>query len=247
MYIDVHCHLDLCKDIKKAVDKAGKKRVGIIIANGVNPEVNRKILELAEKYNGVKVALGIYPIEALKMSDGEIVKEIKFIKENNDKIAAIGEVGMDCKEDLDNWERQKDIFRKFIELSIKLNKPIIVHSRKAENECIEILEKMKARKVIMHCFCGKFSLVERIAKNGWFLSIPGNVWYNEQFQNIVNKIEISNLLCETDAPYLHPLKEDNNVPENVVYSYKKIAEFKKMKLEDVEKKIESNYIELFGS
>lgn len=246
MYIDVHCHLDLCKNIEKSVEGARKKGVNIIVTNGINPSTNRKGLELASKYKEVKAALGIYPIDALALSDREIDDEIDFIRKNKNRIVAIGEVGIDFKEDLKNWERQKEIFRKFINLSIKLNKPVIVHSRKAEKECIEVLEGLNVRKAIMHCFCGKFSLVERIAKNGWFISIPANVNYNKQFQDISEKIDIKNLLCETDAPYLHPLKERDNLPENVVYSYKKIAELKKIELKDVEKKIEDNYKKLFN-
>jgi len=246
MYIDVHCHLDLCKNIERIIDNVKKNGVNIIVTNGIDPSTNRKALELTSKYKEVKAALGIYPMEALSLSDDEIEDEIDFIRENMDKVAAVGEVGLDFKEDLKNWERQKEIFRKFINLSIKLNKPVIVHSRKAEKECIEVLEGLNARKVVMHCFCGKFSLVERIAKNGWFISIPANVNYNKQFQDIAEKIDIKNLLCETDAPYLHPLKERDNVPANVIYSYKKIAELKKMKLEDAEKKIENNYRKLFN-
>ena len=128
---------------------------------------------------------------------------------------------------------------------MEIDKPVIVHSRKAELECIEVLEKLKAKKVIMHCFCGKFSLAARIAKNGWFLSIPANVNYTDQFQNIAEKIDIKNLLCETDAPYFHPLKEKNNEPSNVVYSYKKISELKKISLEKIEEKIEENFKKLF--
>ncbi|MDO8509178.1 MAG: TatD family hydrolase [Nanoarchaeota archaeon] len=246
MYIDVHCHLDICKDIDKIIEEVRKKKIGIIISNGVKPSVNRKILELAKKYKEVKCSMGIYPIDALALSDGEIDEEIKFIRKNKDKVTAIGEVGIDYKEDSENWDRQKKIFRKFINLSIELNKPIIVHSRKAEKECIEILEELNAKKVVMHCFSGKFSLIERISRNGWFLSIPGNVNHSEQFQNIAKKIDIKNLLCETDAPYLHPLKERDNTPVNVIYSYKKIAELKNMKIKDVEKAIEKNYYRLFS-
>ncbi len=244
MYIDVHCHLDLCRDIKKVIERFREKGVGIIISNSVKPEVNRKILSFSEKYPEVKVALGIYPIDALSMKDSEIDAEIEFIRINKNKIVAIGEVGLDLKE-TSEIDRQREIFIKFIELSKDIDRPIIVHSRKAEKECIEILEKFKAKKVVMHCFCGKFSLVEKIAKNNWFLSIPSSVNHSEQFQNIVKKIDIKNLLCETDAPYLHPLKEIDNTPENVVYSYKKISELKDMMLKDVEKKIEENYKRIF--
>src|SRR3990167_2598751 len=164
MYIDVHCHLDLLKDKDKIIQRAKEKGVGIILTNGVDVKTNRVSLELAEKHKEVRVALGIYPIDALKLTDKEIDNEIEFIKENRKKITAIGEVGMDFKWGKEE-ERQEKTFRKFIKLSKELDKPIIVHSRKAEEECIKILEDEKANKVVMHCFSGNSKLVKRMAEN----------------------------------------------------------------------------------
>lgn len=234
-FVDAHCHLDLCqqKEIPAIIERAKKANVQII-TNGVNPESNRKVLELAEKYSEVKSALGLYPIDALKLSDKEITQELNFIRSNKDKIVAIGEVGMDFKES-DEIERQQQTFQKIIELAKEIDKPLIIHSRKAEKEVIEILEKNKAEKVIMHCFSGKFSLVEKIVKNNWKLTIPTNVKHSEHFQNIIKKIPIGNLLCETDSPFLHPDKLRDNEPANVVESYKKIAEIKNIPLNEVQK------------
>ena len=244
-YIDVHCHLEMCKDIGGCVRNACENGVEIVLTQGTDINTNREALKLAEKYSEVEACLGIYPIDALKMSDKEIDKEIDFIRKNKDKIAGIGEVGIDFKQDSENHERQKEIFRKFVELSIELNKPIIIHSRKAEEECIEILEKMKAEKVIMHCFCGKRKLVERIVKNGWYLTIPTSVKNGEQFQDNARNVPIEQLFCETDSPFLHPDKKDNNQPSNVVVSYEKIAEIKDMKIDEVKNKIYNNFLNLF--
>ena len=112
----------------------------------------------------------------------EVDEEIEFIRKNKKNVSAIGEVGMDFKES-DDKERQRDIFSKFIGIAIELDVPIIVHSRKAESECIEMLESFGAKKVVMHCFSGKMSLVKRIASNKWNLSIPTSVTRSEQFQN----------------------------------------------------------------
>ena len=99
----------------------------------------------------------------------------------------------------------------------------------------------------MHCFSGNFNLVKRITENNWYLSIPSNVTFSEHFQKIVNEIGIENLLCETDSPFLHPIKgKRDNEPENVVFSYKKIAELKGIKLKEVEKKVEENFERLFN-
>ena len=244
MYIDVHCHLDLLENTEKIIERAKKLGIGIIVANSVNHETNRKILELCEKFPIVKAALGIYPIDALKMSHKGLNEEINFIKQNKDKISAIGEVGLDFKES-DETKEQEANFLKFIALSKELDKPLIIHSRKAEDRCIELLEKAMAKKVIMHCFSGSKKAIKRIIENGWFLSVPANVKYNIQFQELVRETPIEHLFCETDSPFLHPEKSGENSPENVIISYKKIAELKNLNLKDVEKKIESNYSRLF--
>ncbi|MDO8460356.1 MAG: TatD family hydrolase [Nanoarchaeota archaeon] len=247
VYIDVHCHIDMYSDeeLPAIIERARKAGVGIIVNNGINAETNRKTLGLIEKYDDIKGAMGIYPCEALNMKDGEIEREIEFIRSNKDKIVAIGEVGLDFKEDGKEHVKQERVFRKMIELAKELDKPIIVHSRKAEERCIEILEEMKVQKVMMHCFSGKLKLVERIRDNGWFFSIPANVKNSEQFQNIVKMVDIKQLLCETDSPFLHPDREKNNEPANVVVSYEMIAKIKNLKLKEVEKQIEKNYRKLF--
>lgn len=244
MFIDIHCHLNLLTDIYKVVENAHKKNVEIMLTHGTNCDTNRTSLDLAQDFTDIKVALGLYPSDALKMTDEQISDEIKFIEKNKDKIIAIGEVGMDLKENLD-IDRQKKIFEKFVKLAIKLDKPVIVHSRKAELECIEVLEKLKAKKVIMHCFSGNLKLVQRIIDNGWNLSVPTNVTFSEHFQHVVKMTPIGQLFCETDSPYLHPNKEFPNEPANVVFSYNLISEIKGLKLKDVEKMIEENYGRLF--
>ena len=251
MFIDVHCHLDYYVDekIKKIVEKAKKANVNIIITNGTNKKSNRKSLELAEKYKEVNVALGLYPLEALQLSEKEINDELKFIENNKNKITAVGEVGLDFKE-TEEKEKQVQVFKKIIHLAQKIDKPLIIHSRKAEKEVIEILEEARAKKVIMHCFSGKKSLIERIKQNNWSMSIPANVKFSEHFQMAVKILPIENLLCETDSPFLSPFKQQsekpNNEPANVVESYKKIAEIKGLTLKQTEKLIEKNYEKLFS-
>ena len=141
---------------------------------------------------------------------------------------------------------QKKRLQSFIDLSFELDVPVIIHSRKAELECIELLEKNNVKKVIMHCFSGNFNLIKRIIENKWYLSVPANVTFSEHFQKLVALCPIEQLFCETDSPYLHPIKgKYDNEPFNVVEVYKKIAEIKKISLKDAEKQIEENYKRLF--
>ncbi len=98
----------------------------------------------------------------------------------------------------------------------------------------------------MHCFGGNMKLVDKIIKNNWYLTAPTNIKHSEHFQKIIQKTPIEQLFCETDSPFLHPDKLPNNEPANVIESYNKIAEIKKMPLAEVEKIIEGNYKRLFG-
>jgi len=244
MYIDVHCHIETYKDIKEVILRAKQASVGIIVNNSVDYKSMKKTLALAEWFNSVKVALGVYPIEAIKLNDSELLEITQFIRKNKEKIIAIGEVGIDLKHSSD-FEKQKKFFLEFVKLAKELNLPLIVHSRKAEEEVIEILECEKCDKVIMHCFTGGIKLAERIVKNGWMLSIPTNIVFNGVIQDIVKKAPIQNLLCETDSPYFNPFHLKRNEPCFVVESYKKIAEIKGMELVEIEEAIEENFKKLF--
>lgn len=258
MIIDLHCHLDhpnFDGRISEVISNAKKAGLKVILTAGVNPETNRKNLEYSEKNDIVKCAMGIYPIQTLQseIDHGEyplkpnifdVDEEIEFIKKNKNKIMAIGECGLDYSRFQDK-DQQKEVFQKLINAAEELKKPIIVHSRKAELDCIETLESSNLKNIIMHCFSGKKSLVKRINDNGWFFTVPTNVVRSQQFQFISEFVPITQLFCETDAPYLTPFKDKKNEPAFVVESYKKIAEIKKMEYEEVIKNIWMNWQKVF--
>ncbi len=253
-YIDVHCHLDeffYKDDIDAVIRRAMGNNVKIIPA-GVNPDTNRQVLKLQEKYpNTIYPSLGIYPPDALsketkKKQDYDIDKEIKFIESNKDKITAIGEVGMDFKDGTD-FEQQEKTFRKMIELAIKIDKPIVIHSRKAEIKVIDILEEYNYKKIVMHCFCGKHSQVRRIRENKWCFSIPTSIVRDQHFQKIVKETPLFLLMTETDSPFLSPFKDKKNEPSFVIETIKKIAELRNMAEIDVANILYRNAERVFGT
>lgn len=257
LLVDVHTHLDhplLINKIDEIVHRAKNAGLKHIITNGINPETNRKCLELSKKYDIVKCAMGIYPrnslkkeIEAgdypLKIEDFNIDDEIAFIRKNKNKIVAISEVGLDFVHGED--KQQIEDFEKMIGLAEEIKKPIVVHSRKAELKCIEMLESSKNKKIVMHCFSGKKPLVKRVADNSWFLTAPTIVVRSQQFQELVKNVLVSQLFCETDSPYLSPYKEQHNEPAFVVESYNKIAEIKGMDINEVVNNIYMNWQKVF--
>ena len=261
--VDVHTHLDyppLDKDVEEVLSRAEAVGVKAIISNGTTPEANRKVLALAEKYPMIKVALGFYPTHIQEASDEEIDAEIAFIEEQikAGKAIAIGEVGLDKKfapednqpeysdeEKEELFRKQVKGFEKIIALAERTGVPLIVHSRKAEREAIEMLEKSKVKKIIMHCFTGKKKLVKRIRDNGWTFSIPVTLLKLQQFQELVAETPLQQLLTETDAPFLGPEPGKPNESANVALTVKKIAEIKGLTEEETADNIFLNYMRMF--
>jgi TatD DNase family protein len=219
----------------------------------VTVESNRKVLELAKKYDIIKPALGIYPVWAAEMKEEDFDKELEFISKQKN-IVAIGEVGLDYIKGDDNphgdkyKHEMKACFEKLIKLAEKKKLPIICHSRRAELDVIEMLESssLKKGKVIMHCFMGRQHLVKRIIDNGWSMSVLCIVNKLQQLQEIVAKAPMSQLLTETDAPYMSPYPDiKRNEPMFIIEGLKKIAEIKKLDVEEVSKMIYMNYQKMF--
>ena len=264
--IDVHCHLthDYFKDkleaVLKRAEKAGLKA---LIVSGVNPPANREVLALAKKYPKlIKASLGIYPIDALGIQpDGvglphhkgtiNLEEEFQFMEKNKEAVHCIGEVGMDFHwaDKEKTYAQQAENFRKIIRFAIKIKKPLVIHSRKAEEECLQILEqeiKNKEIPVIQHCFSGRKSLITKGTELGHYFSIPPCIVKSSNFQTLVKKVPLSQLLTETDSPWLSPFKEQMNEPALVVESIKQIAVVKEISEKEVAEQIWKNYQHIFG-
>lgn len=246
MLIDVHCHLDIEfkeKDVIEVIKRAKENNFAVIISNGTDPKSNRSVLEISKKYKIVKPALGFYPTTIENSTDDEINKEIEFIKKQ--KPFAIGEVGLDYFKGT-NPEKQKKALKKFIKLAESLNIPIIVHSRNAEEDTIKILEESKYKKVIMHCFSGNAEQTKKASDLGYYFSIPTSIVRNKSFKKLVKRINIKNILTETDAPFLSPYENiRRNEPIFIKETIKKIAEIKKISEENIENQIYENYKRIF--
>ena len=123
--------------------------------------------------------------------------------------------------------------------------PLLVHTRKAEAETINLLQKKQAKKIVLHCFSGNLKLVKQAADLGYSFSIPPNILFSTHFQRVVEEVDINHLLTETDSPYLGPFKGKRNEPAYVRYTIKKIAEIKGFEEKEVEDAIFLNYQRMF--
>ena len=246
---DVHCHLDYFEEKQREEVLANSQKAGVkaIITNGTSPESNRISLELSRKNPIVKAALGLHPQFIEKFDDSLIQNEMDFIKEHKKEIVAIGEIGLDYHWIKDNVliKRQKKLFKIQINLAKELSLPIIVHTRDAESDSVEIIISSGIKKVIMHCFSGSKKMIDECFEKRFMFSIPTNIVRSRHFQMMAEMLPLSQLLTETDAPFLSPYEGKDNEPAFIKESIKKISEIKKMDENEVANILYSNYQKTF--
>jgi TatD DNase family protein len=209
-------------------------------------------MHLVEKYNGfVFASVGIHPEYIKEVSEEEIEELLEKIKQNKDRIVAIGETGLDfwyTKED--EWrEKQKELFIRLINLAKELKKSLVIHCRDAFEETIKILEQENAEEVDMHMF-GNHNFVNRIIENGWNISMNAIILGSKTYGKVIRDCPLERLMLETDAPWLSPKKllegiDERNDPTSIKIVAEKIAEIKKINFEDVWRICEKNSIKFF--
>ena len=253
---DVHCHLHSTQfenDLAEVIKRAEQTGVRVIIENGTTQESNRITLALSKKFPIIKPALGLYPITEEKvpktLTTAQANVLLEMIEQHRNEIIAIGEVGMDYK-----WTRtesdkkqQKQTFARVIQLSEKIKKPLIIHSRNAEQDVLESLQTSNVKYAVLHCFSANKKLITRAADMNLTFSIPPIITRLKHFQELVAQVNISQLLTETDAPYLGPLKNERNEPANVLESINEIAKTKKLTPEETANILWMNYQRIFSS
>ena len=233
--IDTHCHLSI-KDYPDIDSVIKRMKNNIIIVSGVNDEENKEVIQLINKYNNVYGVIGIHPTEIEKITDDSF----KFIEDNlnNPKIVGIGEVGLDYHYPCDK-KLQKEMFIKQIGLANKYNKTLVIHSRDAAKDTLDILKKHKKNtiKADIHCFSNSLEMAKEFIKLNCMLGIGGVITFKNSkiLKEVVENVDLKYLLLETDSPYLspEPLRGQRNEPCNIMYVAQKIAEIKKETLENV--------------
>lgn len=245
--IDSHAHLDLVdeKDIETVLFNARQNGVNKIISCSTSFNSNIKNLELAQKFDNIDCAIGLYPLDAIELSEDEINHAFNYFKEHIKDAVAIGEVGLDkkyCKTE-EEFVKQKEIFEKFIDFAKKYDKPLIIHSRYAQRTVLEILESEKASKVLLHSFVDSKKLMEIAAANGWFVGVGVNILFNESVQKNTTDFPLKNLLFETDSPVR--FNGEKAMPADIAKIANKVAELKEIDSGQLEAQLEKNYTTLF--
>ncbi len=243
--VDTHCHIfiDDYPDMDDVIKKMGDN---IIIVSGVDDKSNREVLDLCSKYSNVYGTLGIHP-ESVNDS-----YDLDFIRNhiNDFHIVGIGEIGLDYYYSKDSRDAQIDLFCRQIEIALEFDKPIVVHSRDAVNDTYEIIKKYGiGSKTDIHCFSSSLEMAYEFVKLGCKLGIGGVLTFKNalKLKDVVSNIDLSNLLLETDSPYMSPvpLRGKRNEPYNILYVAEEIARIKGISLDEVLKITKKNSYDLF--
>ena len=251
--IDSHCHLDhspLFDDIVNVIKRS--KEVGIekLLTICTTIKSFEKIKLLVKQDDIIFGTYGIHPHEAKndKVNSDTIIKEVK----NNDKIIGIGETGLDFYYNHSDKDDQITSFEEHIKASLELNIPLIVHSRNAEKDTLEVFSKYKNKslKILMHCFTGSKEFAENLLSFGAYFSASGIITFKNslELQNTFKHIPLDRILIETDSPYLAPVpnRGKQNEPSYVKYTAQKLADIKNISNLDLIKNTTSNFNNLFN-
>ena len=231
--IDTHAHIlsEFYDNIDELIEELKSKEIIKVINCADSVETSKEVLNIYTKYEGYLLpVVGIHPENIENANVNDIEELIK-----NNKVFAVGEIGLDYHYNDENKEKQREYFVKQLDLAIKYDLPVIIHIREAMQECFDIL-KTRKNKGIIHCFSGSVEMAREYIKLGYKLGIGGVLTFkNSKLYEVIEKIDLKDIVLETDSPFLshEPYRGKKNKPSNVYYVAKRIAEIKNISLEEV--------------
>jgi len=246
--VDTHAHLcDTSFDLdrQEVIERAQQAGVGAIIIVAETLEDAQRNVALAEEYSCLKPAAGLYPEYADVTEAGRV---IDFIRSQPGRFCAVGEVGLDfwiAKEEPAR-ERQRFVFRQFIELARELDLPLNVHSRSAGRHAVAMLLENKCCRVQMHAFDGRAAAAMPAVEAGFFFSVPPSIVRSRQKQKLVKQLPLSCILVESDSPVLGSDLSQRNEPANVLVALQAIADIKHIACQEVHEAVRENTCKLYG-
>lgn len=253
MIIDSHCHIydKKLEEIKEEILNSLQDNNQIAICNADKIETSLLAIELSNANKNIFATVGVHPHEAQSFDDKTLDKLEQLSK--NNKVVAIGEIGLDYYYDFAPRDLQKEILKKQIILADKLGLPCVFHVRDAMGDFLEIIKDLAQNytiKGVVHSFSGSIEVAKTLIEYGLYLGINGIVTFKNanKILDVVNSIDLNHLLIETDSPYLTPVpfRGSPNRPEYVQLVAKKIAEIKNLNIEEVIKTTTQNAIKVFN-
>lgn len=249
--IDTHSHLfedEFKEDLSLCINRCKENNVNKIVLVGFSHETNHKAQELSKKYDIFYPTAGLHPSEATVNYLNDFNQLVEFI--NNNKIYAIGECGLDYHWTKENISEQHELFKLQCDLAIKLDLPIIVHSRDASQDTFDIIKSYGGKlKGVMHCYSGSAEMALEYVKLGFYVSLGGPVTFKnaKEPKLVAEKLPIDRLLIETDSPYLAPTphRGERNESSYVKLVLEEIAKIRNMSVEELDKITTNNAEKLF--
>lgn len=253
MLIDTHCHLylnEFTSDLDNVLSSAEGLNVKSIYLPAINSETHKELIELERKHPQQCFAMmGLHPCYVKE----NYLNELQLVEEwlNKRPFAAIGECGLDFYWDKTFIKEQYIALEKQIEWAIKYNKPIVLHTRNATQETIDVIARFRSEKLkgIFHCFGGSIHEAEQIIELGFSLGIGGVVTYkNAGLDLVLKEIDLKHIVLETDAPYLSPVpfRGKRNEPAFLHQVAERVAQITSCSLEEVAKITSANAMKIFG-
>ncbi|NMP15554.1 YchF/TatD family DNA exonuclease [Thalassotalea sp. Y01] len=253
MYIDSHCHLDRLDltDFDNQLDNvvAAAKQAGVeqMLCVSVTLDAFQSMADKTAKYDNVQISCGVHPLNQEDMVDEARLEQLA----DNERVIAIGETGLDYFYAPETQEVQRDAFRKHIRVARKLNKPIIIHTRDAVEDTLQIMREEKADEVggILHCFTERWDMAEQAIAMGFYISFSGIVTFKNAaaLRDVASKVPDDRFMIETDSPYLAPVphRGKQNQPAYVVEVAKMLADVRAQSVEEIAQLSSDNYRCLF--
>ena len=251
MFFDTHAHYDderFDTDRHELLESFPQQGVSLVLNPGCDEETSRKAMEYARTYPHVYAAVGWHPHEAETFTDSSV----DFLRRccGEDKVKAIGEIGLDYYYDFSPREIQRSVFIRQMELARELGMPVIIHDRDAHGECMEIIRQFPEVKGVFHCYSGSAEMGRQLVDMGWYLSFTGAITFKNA-RKALETIEIcpmDRIMIETDSPYLTPVphRGKRNDSRELVYVAQTIAQLKGLETEEVARITLENGRRFFG-
>ena len=258
MFIDSHAHIDgpeFDADRDQVIQRALDAGVSTILNVGTGDPHSgalERAVELAEKHPAIHTAIGVHPHDA-RLYDEQAEAKILALIRTSSRVIAWGEIGLDFHYDNSPRDVQIEVFRRQLRMARDIGLPVIIHTREAENETIEILKtEWDGSKLqgIMHCFSGTSELARQAVELGFLISFSGIVTFKKavELRNIALDVPSDRLLIETDCPYLTPVpyRGKRNEPAFVIEVARCLAELRGIDLEEMGRITSANFCRVFG-
>lgn len=251
--IDTHSHIYLSEfdnDRKEMLERAEKETIVRILMPSIDTETHVQMLEAERNFPNLCLSMiGLHPCSVKENYKNELQVVRDFLQQR--KFIAIGETGLDFYWDLTFKEQQFETFQQQIEWALQYDLPIVIHSRNSTDECIEMIKKNQHGKLkgAFHCFSGTIEQAHQIIDLGFYLGIGGVLTFkNSGLDVVIEKLNLENVILETDAPYLAPVpfRGKRNECSYLKYVVQKLAEVKQMQFEEIARITTSNAEKLFG-